>query len=281
MKTASTSARRTSSRRAEDGVRRRVAHGKMPDAREDVAVLHEQIAQLAVKRLVPARLRRTLEGEGRILVRQNTIHRIHHVDEPHMRISSVRSLVRPPRPSHKRLPSSIARARRRDRGAFMPRRFRRRPPRPTRRAPRGATTAAATDHADATRAALDVMARGRQRRRRRDRRRARARRREPVGERHRRRRLRARLHGERREGHRPRLPRDGAGVVLHRGALAGEEADRSARRRIASGGPGRVVVGGRSRRAGGARAARRATSGSARSRTTPRRPSRSRRTAST
>ena len=164
MKTASTSAEANVLGRAEDGVRWRVAHLQRPDAREDVAVLHEQIAQLAVERLVPPRLCRTLERESRILVGQNAIHRIHHVDEPHMRISSVAQPSAPALPFQgpHRDPARLAS---RSWRSTPPRSRRRRRP-PTRRAPRVERSPSRTDHADATRAALDVDGGRRQRRRR-------------------------------------------------------------------------------------------------------------------
>src|SRR4051794_28789164 len=134
-----------------------VAHGKLADDGVDVAVLHEQVAHLAMERLVATRLRSTQEREGRILVRQNTIHRIHHVNEPHMRISSVATLVGRAGPSKGRiailtLGVAIAAV---HAAAFPAASSAAYPP-----SAEGRKVAVATDHSDATRAALEVMASG-------------------------------------------------------------------------------------------------------------------------
>jgi gamma-glutamyltranspeptidase/glutathione hydrolase len=123
----------------------------MARAREDLAATHEEILGLAMKAVVTSRLRGAKEREGRILVWQNTIHRIHHVHEPHMPLTSLGTLVRNPRigiglaclagiglivalphPSNAAYPPSAD----------------------------GASIAASTDQAEATRAAIEAMSSG-------------------------------------------------------------------------------------------------------------------------
>jgi hypothetical protein len=64
-------------------VRRGIRYSHPANGRPHVAVFHIYVVRLAVQRRVTVCLRRTLEREGRILVRQYALHRIHHVDETH------------------------------------------------------------------------------------------------------------------------------------------------------------------------------------------------------
>ncbi len=69
--------------RAERRVRRGVAHRHRPNARVDVTVLQKHVGRLAVERHVPHLLSGALKRKRRVLVREDPIHRIHHVDESH------------------------------------------------------------------------------------------------------------------------------------------------------------------------------------------------------
>jgi gamma-glutamyltranspeptidase/glutathione hydrolase len=143
-------------------VRRRVTDGNLPRASEEFSFLDEKISEFAVQRLVPAPLGGSLKREGRVFIGQNTIHRIHHIDELHMQISSLSTLVCRVRAvqhglSVRRrvaLATGVALALlhavalpKVSSGAHLP-------------SAEGRSAAVATDHADATRAALDVMAAG-------------------------------------------------------------------------------------------------------------------------
>ena len=66
-----------------------VADGHFPDAGAHIAPGEEQIPGQTVKSDVTSRLGSALEREGRILVGEDTFHRVHHVDEAHAKTLSL------------------------------------------------------------------------------------------------------------------------------------------------------------------------------------------------
>ncbi len=68
---------------AEREVRRGVAHTNLARASPHVAALDVHVTRFAVQTGMPAPLGGALEGERRVLVAEDSLDRVHHVDEAH------------------------------------------------------------------------------------------------------------------------------------------------------------------------------------------------------
>ena len=66
-------------------MRKNIAHPDVADARPHVPILHVHVTRFAVQRRMASPLRGAQERKGGVLVGQDPIHGVHHVDESHRR----------------------------------------------------------------------------------------------------------------------------------------------------------------------------------------------------